>query len=69
MEQTLEQKTEIDNELVGWLYAEAMNLCAVANRVENTWFKESPQMRNDVDSLRNILNQFNMILYGKKYNA
>jgi len=65
----LEQKTEIDNELIGWLYAEAMNLCSVANRVENVWFKESPQMKDDVESLRKILNQFNMILYGKEYNA
>lgn len=64
-----QQKTEIDNELVGWLYAEAMNLCATANRVENTWFKESPQMRKDVEALRSVLNQFNVILYGKEYDA
>lgn len=61
-------KTEIDSELVGHLYAAACQLCSTAKIVEDVWFKESSSvMKNSITDLREVLDQFSMILYGKKY--
>lgn len=61
-------KTEIDSELVGHLYAAACQLCSTAKIVEDVWFKESPStMATSIVDLREVLDQFSMILYGKKY--
>lgn len=61
-------KTEIDSELVGQLYAAACQLCSTAKIVEDVWFKESPSvMKDSITGLREVLDQFSMILYGKKY--
>lgn len=61
-------KTEIDSELVGHLYAAACQLCSTAKIVENVWFKESPSvMKQGIIDLREVLDQFSVILYGKTY--
>ena len=61
-------KTEIDSELVGHLYAAACQLCSTAKIVEDVWFKESPSaMKDSVTDLREVLDQFSVILYGKTY--
>ena len=60
-------KTEIDSELVGHLYAAACQLCSTAGVVENVWFKEAPStMATSIVELREVLDVFSMILYGKK---
>jgi len=60
-------KTEIDSELVGQLYAAACQLCSTAGVVENVWFKEAPShMKQSIVELREVLDEFSMILYGKK---
>lgn len=60
-------KTEIDSELVGHLYAAACQLCSTAKIVEDVWFKEAPSvMKDSIIDLREVLDQFSMILYGKK---
>lgn len=61
-------KTEIDSELVGHLYAAACQLCSTAKIVEDVWFKESSSvMKNSITDLREVLDQFSVILYGKTY--
>lgn len=61
-------KTEIDSELVGHLYAAACQLCSTAKIVEDVWFKESPSvMATSITDLREVLDQFSVILYGKTY--
>lgn len=60
-------KKEIDSELVGQLYAAACQLCSTADVVENVWFKEAPStMATSIVELREVLDVFSMILYGKK---
>ncbi len=61
-------KTEIDSELVGHLYASACQLCSTAKIVEDVWFKEAPSvMVTSIIDLREVLDQFSAILYGKAY--
>ena len=63
----MQQKKEIDSELVGQLYAAACPLCSTADVVESVWFKESPShMKQSIVELREVLDVFSMILYGKK---
>lgn len=63
----MQQKKEIDSELVGHLYAAACQLCATAGVVETVWFKEAPSvMATSIVELREVLDEFSMILYGKK---
>lgn len=60
-------KKEIDSKLVGELYAAACQLCSTADVVENVWFKEAPSvMKDSITGLREVLDEFSMILYGKK---
>lgn len=60
-------KKEIDSELVGHLYAAACQLCSTAKIVEDVWFKEAPStMATSIVELREVLDVFSMILYGKK---
>jgi len=61
-------KQQIDSELVGQLYAAACQLCSTAGVVENVWFKESPShMKQSIVELREVLDKFSMILYGRTY--
>lgn len=61
-------KQQIDSELVGQLYASACQLCATANVVEAVWFKEAPSvMATSIVDLREVLDKFSMILYGRTY--
>ena len=61
-------KQQIDIELVGELYASACQLCSTAGVVENVWFKESPSaMATSIAELREVLDKFSMILYGRTY--
>lgn len=61
-------KQQIDSELVGQLYASACQLCSTAGVVENVWFKESPShMKQSIVELREVLDKFSMILYGRTY--
>ncbi len=61
-------KQQIDSELVGQLYAAACQLCSTAGVVENVWFKESPSaMATSIVELREVLDKFSMILYGRTY--
>jgi len=60
-------KKEIDSKLVGELYGAASQLCSKAKIVEDVWFKESPSvMKDSITGLREVLDEFSMILYGKK---
>jgi len=59
-----QQKTEIDSELVGHLYAAACQLCSTAKIVEDVWFKESAScMKQSIVEMREVLDQFSMVLY------
>ena len=61
-------KQQIDSELVGQLYAAACQLCSTAGVVENVWFKEAPStMATSIAELREVLDKFSMILYGRTY--
>ena len=61
-------KQQIDSQLVGELYASACQLCSSAKIVEDVWFKESPShMKQSIVELREVLDQFSVILYGKTY--
>lgn len=61
-------KQQIDSELVGHLYASACQLCSTAGVVENVWFKEAPSsMATSIVELREVLDKFSMILYGRTY--
>lgn len=61
-------KQQIDSELVGQLYASACQLCSTAGVVENVWFKEAPSsMATSIVELREVLDKFSMILYGRTY--
>lgn len=62
-------KTEIDSELVGHLYAAACQLCSTAGIVEAVWFKEAPSpMVTSIVELREVLDQFSVILYGATHS-
>jgi len=61
-------KKEIDSKLVGELYASACQLCSTAKLIEDVWFKESPSvMKDSIIGLREVLDEFSMILYGRTY--
>lgn len=67
----MQPSEQITQDMYHRLLAEAYSLCATANRVENVWFVHphgEPVMRQDVDSMRKVLDEFSMVLYGKKYN-
>ena len=61
-------KKEIDSKLVGELYGAACQLCSTAKIVEDVWFKEAPSsMATSITELREVLDEFSMILYGRTY--
>lgn len=61
-------KQQIDSRLVGELYGTASQLCSAAKVVEDVWFKESPShMKQSIVELREVLDKFSMILYGRTY--
>jgi hypothetical protein len=64
----MQTKQQIDSQLVGELYAAACQLCSTAGIVEAVWFKESPSaMKQSIVELREVLDQFSVILYSKTY--